>query len=194
MPEWLLFVVVPVWYIVGALCFIYSWTRKYDLTTDVLPLVGLCGFLGPIGAVVTALSQWGEEVEKAPPMQGPGLDSGGRKIWVYARGGHRQGWLSKVNNPRVEPVVLEGGERILAHKRGLCKGPRCPIHKRSNHHMRTFPQHWRRDRGIMERICPHGVGHPDPDDPVVIMGIDPGIHGCDGCCQTKGGAGEKLAS
>lgn len=29
----------------------------------------------------------------------------------------------------------------------------------------------------MERICPHGVGHPDPDD------TNPDtVHGCDGCC------------
>ena len=26
-------------------------------------------------------------------------------------------------------------------------------------------QHYRGDRGIMERICPWGVGHPDLDDP-----------------------------
>jgi hypothetical protein len=43
----------------------------------------------------------------------------------------------------------------------------------------------------MERICPHGVGHPDPDDLAYRisiakkMGKDTkylGIHGCDGCC------------
>lgn len=38
--------------------------------------------------------------------------------------------------------------------------------------------HWRDDRSFMERICPHGVGHPDPDD----EHADP-IHGCDGCCN-----------
>jgi hypothetical protein len=30
----------------------------------------------------------------------------------------------------------------------------------------------------MERICPHGVGHPDPDD---VFATDT-VHGCDGCC------------
>lgn len=37
--------------------------------------------------------------------------------------------------------------------------------------------HWRADRRIMERLCKHGIGHPDPDS------RDPdGTHGCDGCC------------
>jgi len=33
------------------------------------------------------------------------------------------------------------------------------------------------DRSFMEKICVHGVGHPDPDD----SNADP-IHACDGCC------------
>ncbi len=33
----------------------------------------------------------------------------------------------------------------------------------------------------MERICPHDVGHPDPDDMNVIAGDS--SHGCDGCCS-----------
>lgn len=61
----------------------------------------------------------------------------------------------------------------------------CVIHAPSDHSMRAFPTHWRYDRQIMERICPHGVGHPDPDDmayqhEVGNDGAD--IHGCDGCC------------
>ena len=38
------------------------------------------------------------------------------------------------------------------------------------------------DRRIMERICPHGVGHPDPDD---VLNQDR-VHGCDGCCRELG--------
>ena len=37
--------------------------------------------------------------------------------------------------------------------------------------------HWRYDRSFMERICVHGVGHPDPDS----ADADP-LHACDGCC------------
>jgi hypothetical protein len=84
-----------------------------------------------------------------------------------------------------EEQVLEGGERIIAHKASACRQDKtkkvsrpCPIHGRTDHAMRAFPQHWRDDRGIMERICPHGIGHPDPDD-----SGDDGVHGCDGCCR-----------
>jgi hypothetical protein len=36
------------------------------------------------------------------------------------------------------------------------------------------------DRSFMERICVHGVGHPDPDS----AGADP-LHACDGCCTNE---------
>jgi hypothetical protein len=60
----------------------------------------------------------------------------------------------------------------------------CTIHGPSDHAMTYFPQMWRDDKGIMERICSHGIGHPDPDD-VKLLGINgwtEGVHGCDGCC------------
>lgn len=62
----------------------------------------------------------------------------------------------------------------------------CVIHRPSDHIMRSFPTHWRMDRHIMERICPHGVGHPDPDDQSYLrsVGLMHGsVHGCDGCCR-----------
>lgn len=52
--------------------------------------------------------------------------------------------------------------------------------------MRTWPLNWRADKGVMERICPHGVGHPDPDDAAHNIRIGREyltIHGCDGCCK-----------
>lgn len=81
-------------------------------------------------------------------------------------------------------VVLEGGETLsVTHHAVICAGQVCCIHNRSEHSMRAFPQHFRYDRNIMERICPHGVGHPDPDDWRVWIGDDQGVHGCDGCCR-----------
>lgn len=55
---------------------------------------------------------------------------------------------------------LEHTDRVLlTHHAEQCDGQeRCSIHKRSDHAMRAFPQHWRSDRALMERICPHGVG------------------------------------
>ena len=78
-------------------------------------------------------------------------------------------------------ITLVGGEVIIAHDIDVCDmSIPCCIHNPSDHHMRTWPQHWRDDRGIMERICEHGCGHPDPDDKSLDR-----IHGCCGCCAPK---------
>ena len=71
----------------------------------------------------------------------------------------------------------------MAHAKVDCLEPPCCIHSPSNHHMREWKQLWRPDRMIMERLCPHGIGHPDPDDRAIRTGRDEGIHGCDGCCH-----------
>lgn len=73
------------------------------------------------------------------------------------------------------------------HDPADCEGEYCVVHNPSDHCMREFPTHWRPDRGITERICPHGVGHPDPDDQAFLdrrlgEGHMKGVHGCDGCC------------
>lgn len=84
----------------------------------------------------------------------------------------------------------DSGQTIYAvHAPADCVGRPCCIHAPSDHHMRDFPRHWRFDRRIMERICPHGVGHPDPDDAAYQLsaGIPyDGTHGCDGCCVPPG--------
>jgi hypothetical protein len=72
---------------------------------------------------------------------------------------------------------------IHCHEELKCRGTFCTLHNRSNHPLRHMRQHWRSDRGIMERICQHGVGHPDPDELQIQNGKDDGIHGCDGCCR-----------
>lgn len=57
--------------------------------------------------------------------------------------------------------------------------------------MLTWTLVWRDDRAIFERICPHGVGHPDPDTLEYIKKMHPefheneSVHGCDGCCVKK---------
>ena len=76
-------------------------------------------------------------------------------------------------------AVLEHTDIVITcHSRANCKGEFCAVHTRSQHNMRKYRQHWRPDRGIMERICSHGVGHPDDDDIT-----DDTTHGCDGCCR-----------
>jgi len=67
---------------------------------------------------------------------------------------------------------------LLTHRPDKCQGTHCAVHNPSEHHMRDWPQHYRWDAGITERICQHGIGHPDPDD----VGAKGYVHGCDGCC------------
>lgn len=81
----------------------------------------------------------------------------------------------------LETNTLVGGQILNTHTRAACWGYWCPVHYPSPHHMRDWPQNWRSDRGIIERMCPHGIGHPDPDDPKVKDRYEY-VHGCDGCC------------
>lgn len=71
------------------------------------------------------------------------------------------------------------------HPRSACAGRHCVVHNPSDHHMRDWRLNWRGDRGLMERLCPHGVGHPDPDDLAYQVSIGQtwqSAHTCDGCC------------
>jgi hypothetical protein len=74
------------------------------------------------------------------------------------------------------------GQQLRVHNRVDCHD-NCPIHNPSDHALKDRPTHWRDDRGIMERICVHGIGHPDPDDINVRNNDGEGIHSCDGCCR-----------
>lgn len=94
-----------------------------------------------------------------------------------------------------EPIFLHGGRSMMVHGSSRCLGDNCVIHKPSEHALNTAPLNWRGDIGLMERICEHGIGHPDPDDIAykVLVADGPegeadawafGIHGCDGCCSS----------
>jgi hypothetical protein len=75
---------------------------------------------------------------------------------------------------------------INVHDKSKCTGTVCVIHNPTNHHMRSWKQIWRNDRGIFERICSHGVGHPDPDQFPrweETNRMYEAVHGCDRCCQ-----------
>ena len=88
--------------------------------------------------------------------------------------------------PRSNKVNLEHSPQYLfVHDKKICLGEYCTVHRRSDHAMRSFPQNWRWDRGLMERICPHMVGHPDPDE-IGLTQNGRGVHGCDGCCSAQG--------
>lgn len=95
--------------------------------------------------------------------------------------------------PDLDRYISGSGEVIHnIHPESACEGRACVIHNPSEHSMRHFPTHFR--SGLldikpphMERICPHGIGHPDPDDVAfwASQGENVGVHGCDGCCRPE---------
>lgn len=86
---------------------------------------------------------------------------------------------------REDAVVVDGLRLVNVHT--TCDGP-CVIHRPSEHHLRAWPLHWRGDRGIFERICEHGIGHPDPDQFAYWRRTgqhSQDVHGCCGCCVAR---------
>ena len=75
---------------------------------------------------------------------------------------------------------LEGGDVIYGtHSPLKCSGEPCPIHNRSKHHLRDFPQRYAGPLGII-RECEHGEMHSDPDEAVADYDC---TQECDGCCR-----------
>lgn len=84
---------------------------------------------------------------------------------------------------------VANGNLVNVHPAEACAGRCCCIHNPSGHHMADWPMVWRGDRGLMERLCECGIGHPDPDHLEFIRTTQgdeaveaEAIHGCCGCC------------
>jgi hypothetical protein len=85
------------------------------------------------------------------------------------------------------------GTMLLTHGPEACvDDDACPIHRASRHALHAAPMAWRVDIELLERICPHGIHHPDPDD----LTRQEQVHGtthqtqlerhdCDGCCRAE---------
>lgn len=106
--------------------------------------------------------------------------------YVDSKGDFRFGWRYLTDSSRRRTAQILHN----VHKPEDCAGRPCVIHNPSDHHMRKWPLHWRDDRMIFERLCPHGIGHPDPDslyhERLAADGDEQyvGVHGCDGCCAS----------
>ena len=99
--------------------------------------------------------------------------------------------MAKHRKARPDPVRIgevwkvNDAEKLTGvHRMEDCQGD-CPLHNPTEHSMRDFTLHFRQDAMLFERICGHGIGHPDPDslrwfESQGIKGY--GVHGCDGCC------------
>lgn len=53
-----------------------------------------------------------------------------------------------------------------------------------------------RETGLIEHVCPHGVGHPDFRSIKEMEQRHPtgywGVHGCDGCCRHESFPGRRI--
>jgi hypothetical protein len=81
-------------------------------------------------------------------------------------------------------LTFLGGSLLETHDAEVCAGEWCCIHNPSDHPLKHNALYWRGH--VMERICNHGIGHPDPDDLAWRRRTNqsvPGVHGCDGCCR-----------
>jgi hypothetical protein len=65
-----------------------------------------------------------------------------------------------------------------------CVDDGCAIHCPTAHHMLDWPMVMRSDT-LIERLCNHGLKHPDPDSLRFFRSVgkfEIGEHTCDGCC------------
>jgi hypothetical protein len=110
-----------------------------------------------------------------------------KKRVVCERRYNSAGQVYEVTETGVYDKTETGDYRgVVVHHHPLenCDGTHCPFHNPSDHVMLDWPMQLR-ETGLIERVCPHGIGHPDPDsaqyfDDTVGSGF--GVHGCDGCC------------
>ena len=121
------------------------------------------------------------------------------RYWLATSASYRahirecKAWDAEVERLDATGTLLVGGQVVHnVHPETACAGQPCCIHNPSDHHMAEWTQNWRDDVPLMERICSHGIGHPDPDhmrhlkniwSPMGVWAY--GVHGCDGCCQQR---------
>lgn len=86
-------------------------------------------------------------------------------------------------------VALENGVLTNVHEQSECDGRDrwwgCWLHDPRPHSLDRAPVRWRSDRRIAERVCSHGVGHPDPQEIIRCREVeqrDVETHACCGCC------------
>jgi hypothetical protein len=85
--------------------------------------------------------------------------------------------------------AIPTGGFFYSHGPAVCAGNHCTLHNPSNHHMIHWPTWWRKNINLMNRMCEHGILHPDPDDLAhkhrsrgAAWASRCARHNCDGCC------------
>lgn len=84
---------------------------------------------------------------------------------------------------------------VNVHEPRLCTGRACTIHNPSGHHMDAWPMMWHQEARSFERLCPHGLSHPDPDQFAYWSAAGlmfRACHPCDQCCDPQSGLGASV--
>lgn len=98
-------------------------------------------------------------------------------------------------------ITLLDGRVMQVHPPQACRGQTCCVHNPSEHPLRTAALTWNALTATMNRVCSHGLVHPDPDDiafkertlgPSDVWGY--GVHTCDGCCWPRVGRSASVVS
>jgi len=82
----------------------------------------------------------------------------------------------------MEQHLLESGQVINTHEGSECFGQWCAIHHQMSGPWGQWPRYWRDDRGILERICPCGIGHPVAEMYDWAIAHGQGYELVHGCC------------
>lgn len=69
----------------------------------------------------------------------------------------------------MENTEIRPGVFLRHHEAGICQGEVCPLHKPTNHALRSLPLDWDGERGVMCRLL-GDVQVPDPDDFKILSG------------------------
>ena len=84
----------------------------------------------------------------------------------------------------IVPGQIDAKRYLHHHDIFSCEGEFCPLHRPKPGAWDSWPLLWRSDRRIMERVCPHGCGHPAVEqlDHWTATGrMYQAVHGCCGC-------------
>lgn len=84
-------------------------------------------------------------------------------------------------------IASHGDATLLTHAPDQCGGRLCDVHnRRGEGEQSTWPLNWRSDRGIMEVICPCGIGHITPAQfqylQAVLPALEVRVESVHGCC------------
>jgi hypothetical protein len=101
----------------------------------------------------------------------------------------KTGYLTMLEESPDSGAVFRLGN---THQPSQCSDHPCVIHNTGSLHPLTMePAFWNAEQGCIERVCYHGVHHPDRDDEAYYISMGHGSRDhddCDGCCTGSYGS------